>query len=127
VSARRGAVTFAGEGAVQRGAVHAELGGDLARGQFRVGHQSAGDLDLVGAEAPRPAQSGASRSRSGEPSAGAFAHQVGLEFGERREDVEGELARGGGGVDRLVQGAQADASCSRSTGSECPDVARATV
>jgi hypothetical protein len=48
----------------------------------------------------RPARSGHRRFSA--------ADQVALELGERSEDVEHELAAGGGGVDRLLQAAEPD-------------------
>ena len=44
----------------------------------------------------------AARPRGGEPGQGAFAGQLPLELGQRREDAEYEAAGGGGGVDLRV-------------------------
>ena len=46
----------------------------------------------------------------GQPGSGAFADEVAFEFGQGREDVEDELAAGGGGVDRLLQAPEPDAA-----------------
>jgi hypothetical protein len=46
---------------------------------------------------------GPSGSQSG---SGAFADEVAFELGQGREDVEDELAAGGGGVDRLLEAAE---------------------
>jgi hypothetical protein len=46
-----------------------------------------------------PAATGPGR---GQPGAGPLADQVAFELGQGREDVEDELAAGGGGVDRLL-------------------------
>jgi hypothetical protein len=44
----------------------------------------------------------------GQPGAGAFADEVAFELGQGGEDVEDELAAGGGGVDRLLETAESD-------------------
>ena len=46
----------------------------------------------------------------GQPGAGAFADQVAFELGQGREHVEDELAARGGGVDRLLQAPEPDAT-----------------
>ena len=46
----------------------------------------------------------------GQPGGRAFADEVAFELGQGREDVEDELATGGGGVDRLLEAAKADAA-----------------
>jgi hypothetical protein len=50
---------------------------------------------------------------SGQAGGGAFADEVALELGQGGEDVEDELAAGGGGVDRLLQAAEPDATLSQ--------------
>jgi hypothetical protein len=45
---------------------------------------------------------------SGQPGGCAFADQVAFELGQSGEDVEDELAAGGGGVDCLLQAAESD-------------------
>ena len=57
--------------------------------------------------APSPAAAGA---RGGEACPGALADQVALEFGQRREDVEDQLAARGRGVGMLLQAFEADAA-----------------
>jgi hypothetical protein len=52
----------------------------------------------------------AAGSGGGQPGAGAFADEVAFELGQGGEDVEDELAAGGGGVDRLLQAAEPDAA-----------------
>ena len=42
----------------------------------------------------------------GQPGGGAFADEVAFELSQRGEDVEDELAAGGGGVDRLLEAAE---------------------
>jgi hypothetical protein len=50
----------------------------------------------------------------GQPGAGALADEVAFELGQSREDVEHELAAGGGGgVDRLLEAAEADPALSQ--------------
>ena len=44
----------------------------------------------------------------GQPGAGAFADEVAFELGQGGEDVEDELAAGGGGVDRLLEATEPD-------------------
>jgi hypothetical protein len=44
------------------------------------------------------------------PSGGAFADQVAFELSQGGEDVEDELAAGGGGVDRLLEAAEPHAT-----------------
>jgi len=39
----------------------------------------------------------------GQPGGGAFADEVAFELGQGGEDVEDELAAGGGGVDRFLE------------------------
>jgi hypothetical protein len=46
----------------------------------------------------------------GQPGAGAFADEVAFELGQGGEDMEDELAAGGGGVDGLLEAAQSDAA-----------------
>ena len=46
-----------------------------------------------------PAAVAAARPRGREPGPGAFADQLPLELGQRREDAEHEAPGGGGGVD----------------------------
>jgi hypothetical protein len=50
----------------------------------------------------------------GEPGAGAFADEAGFELGQGGEDVEDELAAGSGGVDRLLQAPEPDATVGQS-------------
>jgi hypothetical protein len=45
-----------------------------------------------------------------QPSAGAFTDEVAFELSEGGEDVEDELAAGGGGVDCLLEAAEPDAA-----------------
>ena len=49
-------------------------------------------------------------SGSGQPGGGAFADEVAFELGQGREDMEHELAAGGGGVDCLLEAAEPDAA-----------------
>ena len=58
----------------------------------------------------RPATVAAAGPGGGQPGAGAFADEVTFELGQGREDVEDELAAGGGGVDRLLEAAEPDAA-----------------
>ena len=46
----------------------------------------------------------------GQPSRRPFADEVAFELGQGREDVEDELAAGGGGVDGLLEAAEPDAA-----------------
>jgi hypothetical protein len=51
------------------------------------------------------------RARAGgQPGGGAFADEVAFELGQGGEDVEDELAAGGGGVDRFLEAAEPDAA-----------------
>jgi hypothetical protein len=52
----------------------------------------------------------AAGSGGGQPGAGAFADEVAFELGQGGEDMEDELAAGGGGVDGLLEAAQSDAA-----------------
>jgi hypothetical protein len=49
-----------------------------------------------------------------QPGGGAFADEVAFELGQGAKDVEDELAAGGGGVDRLLQTAEPDATVGES-------------
>ena len=62
-------------------------------------HRGLGQPHLGLRQRERPAAVAAARPRGGEPGQGAFAGQLPLELGQRREDAEYEAAGGGGGVD----------------------------
>jgi hypothetical protein len=49
-------------------------------------------------------------SGGSQPSGGAFADEVAFELGQGGEDVEHELAAGGGGVDGFLEAAEPDAA-----------------
>jgi hypothetical protein len=51
----------------------------------------------------------------GQPRGGAFANEVAFELRQGREDVEDELAAGGGGVDCLLQAPESDPALSQSS------------
>ena len=68
-----------------------------------------GYLELVGGHG-RWAAVAAAGPGGGQPGAGAFADQVAVELGQGGEDVEDELAAGGGGIDRFLQAPEADAA-----------------
>jgi hypothetical protein len=51
-------------------------------------------------------------SGGGQPRGRAFADQVTFELGQGGEDMEDELAAGGGGVDRLLEAAEPNAALS---------------
>ena len=63
---------------------------------------------LFGIEQLRPAAFAAACPRRGEPGLGPLADQRALELGQRRKQVEGELAVDRRGVDPLGQGAEFD-------------------
>jgi hypothetical protein len=58
----------------------------------------------------RPTAAAAASPSGRQPSGRALADEVAFELGQGREDVEDELAAGGGGVDRLLQAAEPDAA-----------------
>jgi hypothetical protein len=66
----------------------------------------------VGGHDRRPAAVAAAGAGRGQPSIGAFADEVAFELGQGGEDVEDELAAGGGGVDRLLEAAEPDPALS---------------
>ena len=68
------------------------------------------DLELVAGQHRRPAAVAAAGPSSSQPSGCAFADEVAFELGQGGEDVEDELAAGGGGVDRLLEAAEPDAA-----------------
>ena len=82
-------------------------GGDVG---FPAGMQPFGECDLLGVNqllrAAANPSAGTSRRQTG---IGALLDQGPLELGQRPEDVEDQLAAGGGGVDRLGQRAKPDA------------------
>jgi hypothetical protein len=87
-----------------------EGGADVGDGVVRVGFHRFGQGGLFGGQgrfAPSPAAPG---SRGGEARLGALADQVALEFGQRCEDVEDQLAARRRGVDMLLQAFEADAA-----------------
>jgi hypothetical protein len=77
----------------------------LARSVHLLGH-----LELVAGQDRGSAAVAAPGPGGGQPSGGAFADEVAFELGQGGEDVEDELATGGGGVDRLLQAAEPDAA-----------------
>ena len=79
--------------------MYTELLGDLGGGERRVRHQGTRHLDLIWAEDARTTELLASAARRVEAGLGAFAQDLGFHFGERGEDVEGELARRRGRVE----------------------------
>jgi hypothetical protein len=52
----------------------------------------------------------------GQPRGRALADEVAFELGQGGEDVEDELAAGGGGVDRLLQAPEPDAALGEAGG-----------
>ena len=69
-----------------------------------------GHLELVTPQHRRPAAAAATGPGRGQPGGGAFADEISFELGQGGKDVEDELAAGGGGVDRLLEAAEADAA-----------------
>jgi glycine/D-amino acid oxidase-like deaminating enzyme len=69
--------------------------------------------DLVDGHHRRPAAVAAPGPGGGQPSGCAFADEVAFEVGQGGEDVEDELAAGGGGVDRLLEAAEPDPAISQ--------------
>jgi hypothetical protein len=67
-----------------------------------------GHLDLVGGHDRRSTTVAAAGPGRSQPGAGPFADKVAFELGQGGEDVEDELAAGGGGVDRLLQAPEPD-------------------
>jgi hypothetical protein len=63
---------------------------------------------LVPAQHRRSAAAAAAGPGRGQPRAGPLPDEVAFELGQRGEDVEDELAAGGGGVDCLLQAAEPD-------------------
>jgi len=82
--------------------MHTELGSDQGRGQVRVRQQGARHLELLAAKRWRAAQRYASGASSSQPCACSLADEVGFELGESGEQMEGQLAGSGGGVDGLA-------------------------
>jgi hypothetical protein len=60
-------------------------------------------LELVADQHRGPAAVAAAGLGGGQPSGHAFADEVAFELGQGGEDVEDELAAGGGGVDGLLE------------------------
>jgi hypothetical protein len=69
-----------------------------------------GHLELVPAQHRWPAAAAAAGPARGQSSGRALADEVAFELGQGGEDVEDELAPGGGGVDRLLEAPEPDAS-----------------
>jgi hypothetical protein len=90
--------------------MHAELHGNLASREHRIGEQRARHFDLLGAEPPRSPKVFATPSRGRESRSGPLAHEICFKLGESAEKVKGESASGGFGINRLVKGAQPHAS-----------------
>jgi hypothetical protein len=67
-------------------------------------------LEPVPTQYRRPTAAAATGPGGGQASSGAFADQVALELGQGGKDVEDELATGSGGVDRLLEAAEPDAT-----------------
>jgi hypothetical protein len=65
-------------------------------------------MGLVGGHDRGPATVAAPGPGSGQARGRALADEVAFEFGQGGEDVEDELAAGGGGVDRLLEAAKPD-------------------
>lgn len=100
-----------GEVPVEGRAVDTELLGDLACRQRRVRHQGTRHLELLGRQRSRGAEGGTATPSRSEAGAGALAHDIGLHLGQRGEDVEGELARRGRGVDGVGPGSSSASRC----------------
>jgi len=62
-----------------------------------------GHLKLVTRQHGWAAAVAAAGPGGGQPGGGAFADEVAFELGQGGEDVEDELAAGGGGVDRFLE------------------------
>ena len=62
-------------------------------------HRGLGQPHLGFRQRELPAAVAAARPRRREPGQGAFADQLPLELGQRREDAEHEASGGGGGID----------------------------
>jgi hypothetical protein len=69
-----------------------------------------GHLELVPAQHRGSAAAAAAGPGRGQTSGRALADEVAFELGQGGEDVEDELAPGGGGVDGLLQAAEPDAA-----------------
>lgn len=94
--------------AIEGGAVDAELGCDVARGEVRVVLQGSGDLDLGGCQRSRSSGLISTLAQRFQSSARALAEPFGFEFAECGEDVEAQLAGRRGRVDGLMEGSEAD-------------------
>src|SRR5690606_10384251 len=73
------------------------------------GQQNAGLADLLGCQGGWSAEALAAGAGGGESFVGAFDDEFAHELGQGGEDVEDQVAGGGGGVDGFVQGAESDA------------------
>src|SRR5215203_4293958 len=69
-----------------------------------------GQANLLGGHHRGAAAVAAAGPGGGQPRGGAFADEVAFELGQGGEDVEDELAAGGGGIDRLLEAAEPDAA-----------------
>jgi hypothetical protein len=98
------------EVAVDRGAADAKGLGDGAHRVLPRRIHLPGHLEPVPTQHRRPTAAAATGPGGGQASSGAFADQVALELGQGGKDVEDELATGSGGVDRLLEAAEPDAT-----------------
>jgi hypothetical protein len=92
--------------AVDRGAADPQRGRDrrhrvLPRAVHLLGH-----LQLMGGQHRGTAAVAAAGTGGSQPRRRALADQVTFKLGQRSEDVEDELAAGGGGVDGLLEAAE---------------------
>jgi hypothetical protein len=96
--------------AVEGGGGHAQALGHLGHGNLGILQHGLGRSEVFGHEGRGPATQTATRSGRLEAGQGPFADDAAFELGERREDMEHQLAARRGGVDRLGERAQADAA-----------------
>jgi hypothetical protein len=94
--------------AVDRGPADPKGGGDRRHRVLPRAVHFPGHLELVSAQHGWSAAVAAAGSGGGQPGVGPFADEVAFELGQGGEDMEDELAAGGGGVDRLLEAAEPD-------------------
>jgi hypothetical protein len=101
--------TVAGEVPIDGGTTDAQGLGDRRHGVLPRAVHLPGHLELVPAQHRWPAAAAAPGPGSGQARGRALADEVAFELGQGGEHMEDELAaRGGGGVDRLLEAAEPD-------------------
>jgi hypothetical protein len=109
LSARSMGTTARRQVAIHRCPAHAEGLGDLHHGEITLLVELSGPGDLRRRHHGGPAAVAAPSPGSCQPSQGALADEVSFELGQRSEEVEDQASAGAGGVDPLVEAAEADA------------------